>query len=275
MRGSPAVVPGLIFLVLCACGNNEMKKVVVDLTDLRRIPQEKWNALSSKRIFFGHQSVGNNILDGIRKIQETIPGIGLRLVETKERADFSKPVFAHARIGENEDPISKIEDFRKTLDSGLGGAIDIALMKLCYIDINRDTDIERILKKYDQMVTELKGKYPNLRLLHSTVPLRVRSMTLASRIKRLLGLSSPSDEDNVRRNEINRALRSRFGKNDLFDLAEVESTYPDGARVSFEKNGQTYEALVPEYSDDGGHLDDLGRTMLAKQFLMKLIQVPQ
>jgi hypothetical protein len=49
----------------------------------------------------------------------------------------------------------------------------------------------------------------------------------------------------------------------MFDLAAVMSTYPDGRRESFRLDGNTYDSLVPAYTDDGGHLNAVGRTHAA------------
>ena len=61
-----------------------------------------------------------------------------------------------------------------------------------------------------------------------------------------------------------------MGKEPLFDLAMVESTYEDGSRYTFSANGHTYYALVPEYTKDGGHLNELGQKVAAEQLLIFL-----
>jgi lysophospholipase L1-like esterase len=66
-------------------------------------------------------------------------------------------------------------------------------------------------------------------------------------------------------------LIEKYEKNGtLFDLARYESTYADGSRFSFTKDNQKYFALIPEYAEDLGHLNELGRKIIAKQLLVYL-----
>jgi lysophospholipase L1-like esterase len=53
-------------------------------------------------------------------------------------------------------------------------------------------------------------------------------------------------------------------------MAAVESTYPDGRPCTFRVAGRTYESLVPEYTTDGGHLNERGRRAVAAQLLVFL-----
>src|SRR5215475_13486631 len=65
------------------------------------------------RIVFAHQSVGNNILDGVRTISER-EKVPLRI--DKARSDASTaPGIVHFMVGENGKPEGKIDDFRTTL----------------------------------------------------------------------------------------------------------------------------------------------------------------
>jgi hypothetical protein len=66
-------------------------------------------------------------------------------------------------------------------------------------------------------------------------------------------------------------LRKEYtGKEPIFDLAALESTNPDGTRLSFTQNGKTAYALVPTYTTDGGHLNEQGRKLVAEQLLIFL-----
>ena len=70
-------------------------------------------------------------------------------------------------------------------------------------------------------------------------------------------------------------LRKEYeGKVPLFDIAKIESTFPDGTRCSFTKDGKTYYSMVSEYtSDGGGHLNATGRKKFAEQLLILLAQL--
>jgi lysophospholipase L1-like esterase len=45
------------------------------------------------------------------------------------------------------------------------------------------------------------------------------------------------------------------------------STHPDGRRESFRMNGTAWYSLVPAYTDDGGHLNAVGRVHVAAAFV--------
>ena len=54
----------------------------------------------------------------------------------------------------------------------------------------------------------------------------------------------------------------------LFNLAKSESTFPDGSRMSFQKDGEIFYSLVPLYTDGHGHLNEIGRKKIAESFLL-------
>ena len=45
-------------------------------------------------------------------------------------------------------------------------------------------------------------------------------------------------------------IKEYDGKEPVFDLAEIESTRPDGRRETFTKDGKTYYSLIPDYTYD-------------------------
>ena len=58
----------------------------------------------------------------------------------------------HAFIGENGKPVLKIQDFDARMRSGVGEQVDVAMMKLCYIDIDSDTDVGALFATYRETV---------------------------------------------------------------------------------------------------------------------------
>ena len=257
---------------IIACGRKEMTATeTILLPSINDVSREDWATLERKRIFFGHQSVGFNIMEGVRELAGGNGPIVLRILETTNPGDFSTPLFAHAAIGKNEDPLSKSGAFSDILRGRLAGKVDIALVKFCYVDITEATDLEKVMAGYESSVERIKREYPKTVFIHVTVPLTATPMNLRSRIKRLLGYPQREETGNMKRNEFNRMLRDRYeGKEPVFDLAAAESTYPDGRRSTFLRNGRIYYSLVPEYTDDGGHLNAVGRKRIAEQFLITL-----
>ena len=65
-------------------------------------------------------------------------------------------------------------------------------------------------------------------------------------------------------------LKEYKEKEPIFDIATIESTYTDGTRSNFVKNGKIYYIMVPEYTYDHGHLNKVGRKRVAEQLLIFL-----
>lgn len=228
--------------------------------------------LKGKKIFFAHQSVGFNIIEGIEGIMQKYPSGKLLIKETDKAVDFLEPVFAHCKIGRNRNPISKIDDFRRILGSGVGDKVDIAFIKLCFVDVYDKTDIDEVFKYYVTTISALETKYPKVKFVHFTVPLTVVESGIKAKIKVLLGMATNSEADNARRNMFNRMLMKQYGDK-VFDLAGVESTYRTGKKAEFIRNGQRFEYLIPEYSDDGGHLNSLGKEIVGSELIKFLANV--
>ena len=66
------------------------------------------------------------------------------------------------------------------------------------------------------------------------------------------------------------SLNNMKAKNLFLILQKYNPPYPDGTRCSFTKDGKTYYSMVPEYTTDGGHLNEIGRKKVAEQFLILL-----
>ena len=50
-----------------------MPQEKVSLPSIKDVPAEKWQELSQKKIYFGHQSLGNNIITGIQDLMKEYP----------------------------------------------------------------------------------------------------------------------------------------------------------------------------------------------------------
>ena len=83
-------------------------------------------------------------------------------------------------------------------------------------------------------------------------------------------------DNNVSRNEYNDLLREAYeGREAFFDLAKIESTYPGGKRSTFNRKGGTFPSLIPQYTPDAGHLNQMGRKIVAEQLLILLANLFQ
>jgi hypothetical protein len=98
------------------------------------ITTEELAAAGAVDLFFGHQSVGRNILDGISSIYADKGVAPPTITEVRVGSDEADG-FVHAAIGKNGDPIGKLAAFDSLLRAGQAERTDVALMKLCYVDI--------------------------------------------------------------------------------------------------------------------------------------------
>ena len=228
--------------------------------------------LNAHSILFGHQSVGDNILDGIERLVASDPRFTLK-VESLDAAQATPgPGLIETRIGKNRHPETKNAAFEAVLEQRIGRQVGIAMMKYCYIDFNSKTDVRKVFRSYRKLMTDLKAKYPSLVLVHVTVPLTTEQLgtTLKERtrtvLRRMLGRN-----ENVKRNAFNALLRRTYGdKEPIFDLAELESTRADGSRSYFRHGATRIYTLAPEWTTDGGHLNQAARRTAAERLLLLL-----
>ena len=252
----------VVSTMLTSCSDVKKGEHVMPATD--NVSADEWKVISQKRILFGHQSVGNNILSGVKTLADGA-GVNLKIMESRNApSEFG---ITHFKIGKNEDPQSKIKDFADTLSSGAAQGADIALMKLCYIDIQGDTDAKKLAADYISSLERLRLQYPKTVFIAVTTPIKTVQDGPKAWLKRLLGRDPGGYADNFRRQEFNTVLRKSEGlKGRLFDVAKFEA---EGAG-SHNYKGQPLEVLNPEMSNDGGHLNAKGEQYVAAK-LLKMI----
>lgn len=254
----------ILLLILVNSCDNKSGVYKMNDNDLGNI-----SILKDKRIYFGHQSVGNDIISGIEQIKKEKDGFEINIIDLNESIELPSTFFAHSNIGENENPNSKCDAFSTVLNN-YGESFDIALMKFCYIDINRDSDVNEMFKYYKKTMDSLSTNYPNIKFLHLTSPLRSNPRGVGVWIREILGRQNNIKLDNIKRNEYNELIRQDFPEMEIFDLAEIQSTYPNGRRESFEQNGKNYYSLIEDYTYDGGHLSEIGSKWVASKMIYKL-----
>ncbi len=237
---------------------------------IKDLPASTWEKLSQKKIYFAHQSVGFNIIEGIKDLMKENPRIKLNIVETSNPSGLDNPVFAHSRIGKNVDPKSKIDEFGTFVDQGIGRKADVAALKFCYVDVTTMTNVENIFIDYSDSITRIKKKCPDLTVVHFTVPLTTTRTTWKTWIKKIMGKKEIWEyDDNIKRNEYNEMVLNKYkGKDPIFDIAKIQSTFPNGTRSSFTKDGKKYYSMVPAYTYDGGHLNEFCRKKVAERLLV-------
>ena len=219
------------------------------------------------RVFLGPQSVGENLMEGIRLLHRRGAVTAPRVLEVGVDLPDQGGFLVHARIGRNEDPLGKIEDFDRLLRAGTAERVEVAMMKLCYIDVTSSTDVDALFTTYRETLRALQQDFPDVAFVHSTVPLTTEAGRLARWKTRLGGSDRFGQAENVARERLNTLIRQEYGDDLLFDLAAVESTAPDGTRAGGRFGGQPYLVLHPGYAVDEGHLNDLGATTAAAEWI--------
>ena len=240
------------------------------LADPTVLTDQQIARVATQKIFFGHQSVGNNIVDGIEDLASADPRLPLKIVKSDNPQAIPGPAFVEFEVGQNGDPQSKNEAFSRVLAKGMGAHGGIAMFKYCYVDIDASTDVQQMFESYRNEIDKLKANYSSLQIVHITVPLTTVEPAPKAWIKNVLGRVTSQDV-NVKRNQFNRLLKQTYqGSDPIFDLAEVESTHPDGSRSCFTRGREIIYTLAPEYTTDGGHLNATGRKTAAAALLQVL-----
>ena len=240
-----------------------------------RVAAEELAAAARVRVFFGHQSVGMNLIGGIPGIFAANGVSEPRIVELGPDG-ASAPAggggfFGHGYIGQNGDPFGKLRDFDARMRGGLGDQVDVALMKWCYVDVLSDSDVDGLFREYRTTFDALERDFPAVTFIHVSNPLTTEVETgRKAALLRMLGRTDTSRADNATRHRLNERFRQAYEPDRLFDIAQIEATTPDGSTVSGAVDGRPYQALYGGYAADSGHLNEAGSQLAAAQ-LLKLL----
>jgi hypothetical protein len=230
--------------------------------------------LQTKRIYFGHQSVGEDIMNGLRSILQQNTDVPLNLVTARAGAVLPESFFLDSFVGENRRTDLKCADFTRNIDSLAGGNLDIAMLKFCFADIQRETNIQEILERYTATIDSLKARHPAVTFVHVTVPLSAGTTGFKRLVNGVLGRVGNNDMANLNRHRFSEMLRERYRGEPVFDLESIESTYPDGTREVYAYRGETYYSLIGDYAaDDGDHLNEKGRNLAAGAMIRFLADI--
>jgi hypothetical protein len=267
------LIPALAVGSLTACKEGNDMTASEPVKKLSDLPPEKIQNLSSRTFYFGHQSVGKDITGGLAMVLPQYPDIKLKVVEGESPDNLAPGVFLHSRIGKNRAPATKVEAFENVMNGGIGNQADAAFVKFCYVDAVHGTDVAQIFADYKQRLEALKTRYPETTFVHFTMPVKTVPEGWKTSVKMLIGREIPEYRDNANRTRFNDMLRAEYGgKDPIFDIAKLEST-AGGSHNVFEYDGQKVEALVPAYTNDGGHLSDEGKRWIAEQLLIFLAEL--
>ena len=230
-------------------------------------------ALRRRTVLFGHQSVGNDLLAGLADLAAEAE-LPLRVTPLVGAGELPAGTLGHALVPENGQPLRKLEAFERLLGPG-PAPVEVALLKLCYVDVTEGTDVQALFERYRDTLAALRARHPATTFVRVTVPLTAVPTGPKAFLKRLLGRDRHAPDD-ARREEFNALVRGAWrGPEPLFDLARIESTWPDGRPETFDVGGWSGPALVPAYTDDGGHLNATGRRRAARELVRILAALPR
>ena len=258
----PAVVAGvaLVLAVAVVMADHWSKEKPISMQgNVASAITTDLTAVARTRVFYGHQSVGTNVLSAV-------PGVyaahGLSAPPIEQGGTQPGPnggFIAHQLIGENGKPLLKLEDFDRTMRGGMGRQVDVALMN---IDVKPGMDVDALFARYRNTMGALERDFPNVTFIHVTVPLFTDALEWAK-------------ATDVAVERFNALIRGEYGGHHLFDLAAIESTKPDGTRVSGSYDNHGYFALYDGYAHGDGfgiHLNAGASMMAATAFLDAIAQ---
>jgi hypothetical protein len=276
------VVALVLFLLAggCSTDKNSSGEIMNSEIDAlaKSLSEKSLDSFGQKRILFGHQSVGEDIINGLKELFKTqYKDRQLNITEFANSKPDS-PGLYHFHVGKNRNPELKINHFKEVILNGAGNDFDIIMMKLCYVDIvkNSTDETDSLFDLYVASVQEIKEKFPQLKVIHCTVPLKTRDTFEKGKkaeIKRfLMSLTGKraNDESNAKREYFNQKIRQKFAGADLvFDIAKIEAlkSLKSSDMLSDNSNSKSPLFLQPGLSNDGGHLNELGQKWVAAHFL--------
>lgn len=272
-RSTTRATTAALLAALVACGG-EMRKenTRAPLPELAQVTAEEWQRLAARRLFFGHQSVGGNVIEGVQELLQANPAIPLRVVETSDPAQMTAPGLYHGYVGTNGEPDTKLADFAR-LAAAVGDS-GTAMVKFCYVDVTAETDPAALFARYKAAVDSLRTRHPALTIVHMTLPLQVDPGTMFHWRTVIRGKQTPYRTLNAIRARYNRLVRETYeGREPLFDLAHFQSILADGSVGITSHKGLDVEYLAPEWTSDGGHLNEAGRKRVAQAFLVTLAKL--
>lgn len=221
--------------------------------------------LSRRTVLFGHQSVGENLLDGLR-LHARARGVALRVVEAGA-GGLERGALSHAFLASNGEPLAKLAAFEALLRKP---GPDVAALKLCWADFGPGTDPAPILAAHQATFERLRGRFPGTAFLHLTTPLTTVESGLRALAKRLLGRAPWGEQENARREAFNELLRQRTPARELFDLARLEAEDPRGGVAMHPCGGRPVLALAAANTEDGGHLGMAAAARIGRAFAIAL-----
>ncbi len=225
---------------------------------------------SRLRVVFGHQSVGEDILEGLRTLAAR-DGVSLMLSSVEEAPRPGLGAVIHARVGRNTEPLTKLDAFGVLVDAAAErGPVDVALLKFCYIDIDEQTEVDALFEAYRTTLERVAARHPSTRVIPVTAPLRHSPGGFGVWVRERLGRPNRSKLANLARQRFNTRVREHWAGRPLYDLAAAEAAGPDGRAETIKIGNTLIQHMRQAYTHDGGHLNNDGRRVAAQALVTAL-----
>ena len=251
-------------------GKRATSKITVPATSATDL--DRLRALSSKRIYFQHASVGGEVCGvydpggftapwGLLKIIADNPGSGTSVGRSCTTAE-AIPAGTIGELGAgqyNGQPAAKLTFFDTTVRAGLGGVLDMVLLKLGYADFDQNGNLTGaggghydawFAGTYKPAMDALQARYPSTAVVHVTVPLNPCSAYWG----------------NAGMHAFNELLRKNYPPNRVFDLAYWQSVSPSNSTPQIGEDGAPCMNDAWKIPGDA-HVNQAGANWLAKKLL--------
>jgi hypothetical protein len=222
------LVPLLVVMAGCDIGGKpgEWEDIVIIGHEIVTLSSSQVAEAAAMRLYLEHASVGANIWSGLGDLEA-------------QNSDYNRTNFTFYSRG-NPGWEAKIDGFRERVqnETASPGDYDAMMMKFCFIDT------DAVFEHYRDQMLSLESSHPDTVFVWWTMPIQTSG--------------------SAARDAFNAAVRTYCLANDkiLFDIADIECHHADGSP----QTDGGYEALCDEYTDDGGHLDETGRVVVAEAF---------
>jgi hypothetical protein len=261
---SAAAVVGVLGLVGSYVLVRPGSVVRTETYEVPAVSAEQLQTFGGLKVFFGHQSVGRNMLDALPTVYATTGIEAPAIVESEAASASTGGYVQHVNIGENGDPLGKLAEFDRLIRGGVGEVVDVAVFKFCYVDFHEGDDVDEIFGAYKATLAALERDYPDVTFVYTSVPLTTERGPLG-RVKGRLGFGDKlGPEHNVVREQLNSKIRAEYADTGLlFDIAAIQSSTSEGERLLRTFGGSEYYAMDGNLSSDPGHLNTAGAALVA------------
>ncbi len=224
------------------------------------------DAIRSTRVFFGHQSVGADTIEGMAALGFGDPWVYWAFPD--DAGYNGGAYFGQEMIGENRHPAGKVEAFRAfMIDDAYGARVDLAGFKLCFQDFEDDAggdaagssaELAALELTYAAAIDQVRAQFPGVRLFHVTPP--------------LVAAAEWSADQNAARVALGDWLKHTYGPTDvIFDLQDVESIDPSTQQRCTAMGA--WALCDANAADDHAHLSTGGKERMAKAMMTMVHRV--